>query len=147
MKERLYIKGRSDLKILEIKLEEILTFFINKNSPHWNLLWLDGVGHSKEDNIMRLINNINKSEKGTIYKVDELIELSKKFFQELEVLIVGDKSFKKLKKYNSDKEMREECQYTVELVDGSYWDITSNDVDFLIYLKNNFDGVEVISEL
>ena len=30
---------------------------------------------------------------------------------------------------------------------GSYWDITSNDVDFLIYLKNNFDGVEVISEL
>ena len=70
----------------------------------------------------------------------ELFELSNRFNQIIEVLIIGDHDSANLHRYSTDVEMHKKCNYTLELVDSSYWIVTSKDENSIRRMESTLVG-------
>ena len=82
--------------------------------------------------IVELEEEISNSISGYIMQWEELVELSNQIFQTIEILLVGDKDFKN---NLTEEEMRVTYNYYIELIDSSFWEISSNDFLFLEKVK------------
>ena len=68
----------------------------------------------------------------------KLIDLSDRFYQIIELLVIGDQDKSNLHRYSTDEEMYDKCSYVLELVDSSYW---------IVSTKNDSIGQRIKSEL
>lgn len=84
---------------------------------------------------------VKESKNGQLTSLENLIELGEACSQIIEILLIADMDRNKLKRYGSDAEMKKSCQYSIELIDSSFWELTSKDEKFLLNLSRKFDLV------
>lgn len=136
------IHGNKTEKVISVELKDILNCITDGNSCTWSILWLEAVGHRGGISILDLEKSIKSSKNGLVLEWAELLELSDKFYQVIEIILVGDNEYSNLKRYDTDEEMYSNCCYTIELLDSSYWIIHSKNLKTIECLKKNLEGVK-----
>jgi len=132
----------SDNEILSVTLNDVLYCLEEGEKKKWGLLWLDAVVVSGEKgSLIEKDSEINKSKTAWIISWKELIKLSSQIYQSINLLIIGDNYISNIKKYSTDENMYENCGYTIELIDSSYWIIHSDDENFIKICFEKLDGV------
>lgn len=129
-----------------IPLSELLIDIPDPDQFKWSLLWFD-VTPIKNEGIFitELTKKINKSEKGINYNFASLLEISKKVFQEIEVLIIGCKIEENLHRYKEDQKMYETCDIVIEMIDGGFWEIFSKNETLINQLTKKYKDVEILT--
>lgn len=139
------VKG---IKIYEHQSEnliDILKEIHHGDLLHWSILNLYASGHLGEGkSIVDFENQILKSEKGFFISWNDLISLSNKFWEIIQILIIGCKDEKLLHRYESDQEMYETCDIVIELIDSAFWEVFSKDEDLINRLAAKFKKIEFL---
>ncbi|NGX37492.1 MAG: hypothetical protein K1000chlam2_00648 [Chlamydiae bacterium] len=137
----------SDLKEGKcIPLSEVLANIPHASQLNWALLWFDVTPTEKEGKLLtELQKKVKESEEGLSYTFESLAELSKKIFQEIEVLIVGCKNKENVRRYKDDQEMYETCDIVIEMIDGGFWEIFSKDISWIDQLAEKYEEVEFLT--
>ncbi|MDX8430653.1 MAG: hypothetical protein SNF33_02435 [Candidatus Algichlamydia australiensis] len=137
----------SDLKENKcIPLREILAEIPNASQPNWALLWLDVTPlDSSGSFFIELENKVNKSKNGFPCTFETLFEISKKIFQEIEVLIIGCSNKGNIHRYKDDQKMYETCDIVIEMIDGGFWEIFSKDTKWIDRLAKKYEKVELLT--
>jgi hypothetical protein len=131
--------------ILSPALSDILKEVTDGNSFYWSILFLDGTPNLGQGHFLtEYERKINNSENGLQINWEELNELSGKFFQMFETIILGCKDLKLLRRYEQEKEMYTTCDIVIDLIDCAFWEIYSKNESFINKLKEKFKEVEVI---
>jgi len=124
---------------------EILNYIKNGKQFYWSVLWLDVTPMKDEGKyIIQLEKKINKSEKGLLLSFDLLKEVSLKFFQEIEMIVIASKEKQNLHRYKNDIEMYTTCEIVIEMIDGGFWEVFSKDKDLIFKLKEKFKDIELL---
>ncbi len=138
------IKG-DESQILSASLKDVLSCINCGENLYWGLLWVEAVAElGRRESIIDLEKNINKSEKATIVGWIELLNLSTEIIQAIDLLIIGDGRCSNIRKYPKNEDMYLNCDYTIELIDSSYWIIHTKDDVFLKNVFEKLKGVEYI---
>lgn len=145
MTKGLIING-DDSDILSVRLEDILNCYdSNDGDVFWRLLWLDVVMRSEVGcNVLELEDEINNSDFGREISLKKLLEFSSQISQAINILVVGDKDRKNIRKFETDELMYAKCKYVLELVDSSYWIVHSNNSSFLDNILEKIPGIEYL---
>jgi len=148
MKSRYSIKiNGNNREILSVTLQDILTKIENGQNLKWALLSIYAIGdlgHNKS--MLNFEEDINKSKNGVLFNWDELKALSTKFEQVIEIVLIGSQLTSTLKRYQDDVEMFSACDYTIELIDSSYWIVHALERESLEQLKDGLPGVEYLND-
>ncbi|WBM74098.1 hypothetical protein [Saprospira grandis] len=127
--------------VLEIELLDILSNIDTPEKYKWSILWLEAMAKDEDFPMLDFEKKVNESKNGQFTSSQNLIELGEACTQIIEILLIADMDRNKLKRYESDSEMKKSCQYCIELIDSSFWEITSKDENFLLKLREKFDLV------
>jgi hypothetical protein len=129
-------------RVVSVKLPDILEQIENGNLFNWSILFLKASGHlGGGKSIIIFQEQINDSEAGLFIKWDELNSFSKKFFEVVDITIIGCKDKKLLRRYKEDREMYENYDIVIEMIDTSYWEVFSKDVDLINRLAKKFKQI------
>ncbi|MBS0625366.1 MAG: hypothetical protein JSS32_04880 [Verrucomicrobia bacterium] len=125
-----------------IPLSEILESIPNPEQYGWALLWFDvnsltGYGE-------HLWKFRETGQNGLIVDFGQLIELSCKIFQEIDVLLIGCRNKACLHRYKSDREMYETCDVVIEMIDGGFWEIFGKDTRWIDQLSKKYQRIEFL---
>jgi hypothetical protein len=132
-----------DNEILSVTLKDVLSCIDQGEKVIWGILWLDVTINLRVDgSIADSDYDINRSETATIVTWEQLTELSSQINQAINLLIIGDKTKSDIIKYSTDEEMYKNCDYTIELIDSSYWIIHSKNDFFIKNIFGKLQGVE-----
>lgn len=138
----------NDLKengVVSVRLPDILEEIQNGNLFYWSILYLEATGHLGEDlSIPVFEKQIYDSEKGLFITWEDLNVLSKKFYQIIDITIIGCKGKDLLKRYENDQEKYEICDFVIEMIDSSYWEVFSKDEVFINRLAKKFKAIEFL---
>jgi hypothetical protein len=122
-----------------IPLSEVLTNIPYANQLTWALLWFDVTPIKKEGQlIIELQKKVNESEEGFLCTFEVSTELSRKIFQEIEILIIGCKTREHIHRYEEDQEMYETCDTVIEMIDGGSWEIFSKNISWVDQLARKY---------
>lgn len=141
----------NDKDILSVKLHDILMEIDRIDIRIWKLLWIEAVSsqmitlrlNNTEMYMSELEEVVNNSKDGILISPDELLKMSTLFDDLIEIVIIGDKDEFTVQKKGNDDEIKSRCEYFIELVDSSYWEITTKDNKFVSNLKRNFTFQEI----
>ena len=61
----------------------------------------------------------------------ELLDIAKKIDQLIELVLIGDEDENNLHKLEDDVSIKQQCLFFIELVDSSYWEISSKDKSYI----------------
>lgn len=119
------IKG-NDNDILNVELLDILKLIPNGENYQWKILWINGV--SKDCNKFDILSFEKKVKiNGLKISFKELEKLSLKLQQLIEFVLIGKKNdIDKIDISNEDTFLKNKCDFFIELIDSSYWEITTN---------------------
>jgi hypothetical protein len=137
----LLIRGNNE-PVLSVELKHILTKIQHGAKFKWSILWLDAIGDLGRS-MPAFEKEINNSPNGFLTGWDELLVLSVKLHQIIDMVLIGDTDEGKLKRYASDQEMYLACEYTIELIDSSYW-IVHTKAGQQLGVFQELDGAELI---
>ena len=141
--QRLSISDKKNGKC--IPLIEILDSIKDGEQLNWQLLWLDVTPCPNDaEYIVKLQETINKSEDGLPISFGSLKNLGLKFFQEIDLTVIGFQLDENLRRYKEDKEMYEKCDVVIEMIDGGFWEVISQDETLLSNLQAKYKEVEMI---
>jgi len=137
----------SDLKEDKcISLSELLDTIPSADQLNWALLWFDVTPKEKEGKrLTELQKKVQESNKGLPFTFASLIELSRKIFQEIEVLIIGCKNKENIHRYKDDQEMYETCDIVIEMIDGGFWEVFSKNTNWIDRLAKKYKKVELLA--
>lgn len=124
---KILLFGDSNEDILSINLGDILCFINTAKELNWKIVWIEGVSVKGFD----MLAFEAEVKKGLKVSYDELIDLNKKIVQINDLVLVGDKE-------NIEDKKEENCDYIIELIDSSFWEITSKNEEFIEKLRQNF---------
>ncbi|MGQ8869683.1 hypothetical protein [Myroides sp. TSA_177.3] len=124
---KILLFGDSNEDILSINLGDILCFINTAKELNWKIVWIEGVSVKGFD----MLAFEAEVKKGLKVSYDELIDLNKKIVQIYDLVLVGDKE-------NIEDKKEENCDYIIELIDSSFWEITSKNEEFIEKLRQNF---------
>jgi hypothetical protein len=140
------------LRISDIKdgkcmpLFEMLTNIPYANQFNWALLWFDVTPIKDEGKLLtELGKKVNESKDGFLCTFEFLLDLSRKIFQEIDVLIIGCKVKECLHRYEEDKKMYETCDIVIEMIDGGFWEIFSKNINWIEQLANKYKETEFLT--
>ncbi|WP_126249205.1 hypothetical protein [Chitinophaga rhizosphaerae] len=139
-KSKIIIKG-SNSGILDVNLVDILRCIQNGELLFWSLFWIEAIGKGSDSEMLDFKSYVKNSGNGILYNYNTLIELSSSFTQIIDILICGDMNLEKLKRYESDEDTIRECTFVIELVDSSYWEVSTNDLASINNIKKRLSGV------
>ncbi|PRD43774.1 hypothetical protein [Sphingobacterium haloxyli] len=148
MTKGLKING-DDSDILSVRLEHLLNCYDrSEGDVSWGLLWLDVVMRPEVGyNILELEGEINNSDFGKKISLEKLLEFSSQISQAINILVLGDKDPKNIKRFETDDLMYAKCEYVIELVDSSYWIVHSNNSVFLNNIFEKIPGTEYLNSI
>ncbi|MCD7931241.1 MAG: hypothetical protein LUH15_07665 [Tannerellaceae bacterium] len=143
--------------VLSVNFDDIVNQIPDIEIYKWKLVWIEGVNFKIEElflsggfkDMEEFSEAVENSPNGYLIKANKLIKLSKSFFQAYDLLLIGDKQEDSLDiPLNSqgnieEKELKNKVEFYIELVDTSYWEITSTNEIFNQRMKENLDGIEV----
>ena len=129
-----------------IPLLELLKDIPNANDLNLAILWfsvtpLKGEGEFTTE----LQKKINESKQVVFINIESLREISKKIFQEIDLLVIGSKIKETLHRYEDDQEMYENCDIVIEMIDGGYWEVFSKNIDWINQLAKKYKEVEFLA--
>lgn len=134
MENKIILNG-NDESFLSISLSDILSKIDKGEEFEWKLLFLEATTETDLD-ILNLEKKINESDSGYLISWFDLVKLSNQIYQIMEILLIGSKNSKNLKRYISEDEMRVHCDFCIELIDSSYWEVDSKNKNLLNNLKS-----------
>ena len=134
MENKIILNG-NDESFLSISLSDILSKIDKGEEFEWKLLFLEATTETDLD-ILNLEKKINESDSGYLISWSDLVKLSNQIYQIIEILLIGSKNSKNLKRYISEDEMRVHCDFCIELIDSSYWEVGSKNKNLLNNLKS-----------
>src|ERR1700733_7532591 len=115
-----------ELKVVSVTLLDIIQEIDYGNQIHWSILHLYASGSLGEGRTMlELQKQIRTSDKGLSLSWEELNSLAHKFYEIMDILIIGCRDQKFLQRYEHDQEMYETCDIVIEMADSCYWEIFS----------------------
>lgn len=128
-----------------IPLSEVLENVPYANQLNWALLWCDVTPIKEEGKpIIELQKKINESKDGFPCTFESLVDLSKRVFQEIEMLIIGCRIKNNLHRYEEDQKMYETCDIVIEMIDGGFWEIFSKDINWIDRLAKKYKAIEFL---
>lgn len=135
---------------LSISLEDILRCFNHKDEYHWVLLWIDGLITKKGidtilgyQSVVDFETAVNKSKKGIKMPLDDIQTIDSSTDQILNLLLLSDKNIKNIKRFKQDEEMYDKCSSVIELVDGAYWEICTDNNEFVDNIFQNLKEAKI----
>ncbi|WP_343691969.1 hypothetical protein [Chitinophaga sp.] len=139
---KIIIRGSSS-EILDVQLSDILNCIDCGDLFLWSLQWITAVGKPGDEEVLSFEESVNKSSNGLLYSWRELLDLANRFYQIIELLVCGDKDQMSLRRYENDEEIILSYDYVFELVDSSYWLVSSNDDSAILRMQRELPGVSV----
>lgn len=131
--------------IVAVELPDILMEISNGKSLYWSVLYLYATGDlGKNQSIQDLEKQINSSKKGLLISWDELNSLSKKFWDLMDITIIGCKDLSLIHRYTNAQKMQEACDTVIEMVDSGYWEIFSKNEKLLEKLVQKYTNIEFL---
>lgn len=131
--------------VLSVRLSDVLEEISEGKNLHWSILFLDGILNQNQGlTLLEIENKINHSKNGLPIQWAELWELSDKFSQIFEVVILGSTNPEFLHRYSSDQEMYNTCDIVIELIDCAFWEVYSRDKSLMEKFRIKFKEVEVM---
>lgn len=126
---------------LPMLLHQIGLYGANLN---WSILYLSATGDLGEDkSIVDLEDNISSSPNGFCLEWQELNELADRFDQIFDILIVGSVSESSIQKYTDDEDLHLNYPVVLDLFDGAYWRVYSEDESLIEKLADKFTDVKL----
>lgn len=132
-------------KVLSPTLSDILEEINEDISFNWCILFLDGTpnpGYGKF--LTEYEKKINDSENGLFLSLEELKNLSGKFFQMFETIVLGSYNISLLHRYKEEKDMYKTCDVVIELIDCAFWEVYVKDMKVIEQLKERFKEIELL---
>lgn len=131
-------------KVLSPTLGDILREIYSGSLFYWRILFLEGSpSHGHGEFLINYKKDINHSENGITVSWDELKNLSGKFFQMYETIILGSSNMDLLHRYKEEHEMYKTCDIVIELIDCAFWEVYAKDVKIIENLKKKFRKIEL----
>lgn len=136
--------------VVSVTLIDILEEIQKGNEFNWSILFLWAIGHlgmgkSVPGNSIPVFEDlIRKSLKGFFINWDDLLTLTKKFQQIIDLTLIGCRDKNLLKRYEDDKEMYETCDIVIQMIDGCFWEVFSNDYELINRLATKFKKIEFL---
>jgi Txe/YoeB family toxin of Txe-Axe toxin-antitoxin module len=131
--------------IVSVELPDILLEISNGNSLYWSVLYLYATGSLGENkSMLALEEQIKNSERGLCISWDELNNLAKKFWDLIDITIIGCNDKSLIKRYNDDQKMRETCNTVIEMIDSGCWEVFSKDEKLIERLSQKYKNIEFI---
>lgn len=112
-------------RYLSIKMVDLLSVFENLNDIKWAVLWIYGLYGNQHT--LDKEKSINKNKTPLFVSTKQLIELENNYGQLIEILIVGDEDSENLRTYDNDIDMKNNCSVIIELIDGSFWSVMTDE--------------------
>lgn len=131
--------------VLRPTLSDILEEINEDVSFNWCILFLDGTPNPGQGNfLIECEKKINDSENGLFYSLEELKDLSGKFFQMFETIVLGSYDINVLHRYKEEKDMYTACDIAIELIDCAFWEVYAKDRKIIKRLKEKFKEIEIL---
>ncbi len=126
-------------RVISVELPDILEEIPNGNLLHWSILCLEAMGHLGEGkSIVVFEKQINHSEKGLFIDWNDLNILAKKFYQVIDITLIGCEDKNLLRRYENDQEMYETCDIVIEMIDSGRWEVFSKNEQLISKLASKF---------
>ena len=131
--------------IVSVNLSDVLEAVPHGNIFHWSILFLYASGHLGEGkSIPAFEKQIYDSEKGFFIDWNDLNMLSKKFYQIIDITLIGCKNKNLLHRYDTDQKMHETCDIVIEMIDSNYWEVFSKDEELINCLTHKFKEIKFL---
>jgi|JI9StandDraft_1071089.scaffolds.fasta_scaffold19090_4 hypothetical protein len=131
--------------IVSVELPDILREIPDGNSLCWSILYLYATGGLGENqSIPALEEQIKNSERGLFISWNELNSLTRKFWDLMDITIIGCKDKSLLRRYANDVKMRETCDIVIEMIDSGYWEVFSKNEALINRLAKQYKKVEFL---
>lgn len=135
----------NESRVLSVSLNDILNQISDGELYNWSILWLKAyLQPCCGESIFDIEKNIEQSKNGLVLTWGDLLKFSDKIEQLLEILIIGDMLISNIKNYENDEEMINTCQFTIELIDSSYWIVYCKEKSTLVEMVKNLYKTDVI---
>lgn len=129
-------------RVVSVRLQDILEEIKNGDQFKWSILYLQTTGDLGEGKSVPIFEEqIMGAEHGLFITWVELNALAQKFWDLMDIIIIGSKDQNFLRRYENDQEMYETCDITIEKVDSGYWEIFSKDLSLIAKLKEKFKKI------
>lgn len=135
MRKKVVIKTDQSI-VLSVSLIDILKQINKAGECIWKILWLQATGKLQKGNMIDFEEEVNNSNTGYFISFPELLKFAESVDQVIEILLIGSHNIDQLRRYESDRDMRNACDYCIELIDSSYWEISSIDDEFMMSMRN-----------
>jgi len=132
-------------EVLSVGLNDLLTLFNKKDQLYWCMLFVEAVGKFREIDILEFEKMVYEAKDGLQMSFYDLKMFASEAEQLLNVVLIGNEETKRNKRYKNDDDMYGACDFTIELVDSSYWLIHARDYrDLTLFL--GIDGAVYTEE-
>jgi len=132
--------------IVSVKLGDFIDEINNGESFYWSILYLYATGDLGEKMSMPVFEtSINEAPSGLALTWSELQELSNKFWDLMDILIIGCSEKNQVRRYSSEKEMCESCDVVINKFDSSYWEVFAKNPTLIEKLANKFIDIRYLS--
>lgn len=134
--------------IVGAELPDILEEVFEGESFHWSILFLEGVADWGRGKALPISTEeeqeINKSKNGLLINWHDLKILAPKYFQIIDLILIGCKDERSLRRYDTDREMYETCDIMIDLFDATFSEVFSKDKSFINRLAAKFKKIEFL---
>ena len=132
-------------RIVSVELPEILNEINNGDQFVWSILYLQTTGDLGEGRSIPVFEKqIIEAKSGLVISWKELNELSQRFWDLMDIIIIGCKDRNLLRRYENDQKMYETCDIVIEMIDSGYWEVFSKDPSLIASLKAKFKDTELL---
>ena len=132
-------------KVLRPTLKDILEEMHQGSSFKWRILFLDGTPKPGEGLfLIEYEKKMNESKNGLLLSLQELKNVSDRFFQMFETIVMGSYDVKFLHRYDDENDMYKTCDVVIELIDCAFWEVYTKDISLIERLKIRFKEIELL---
>lgn len=135
----------TEVNHLSIELKDLISLFEDMSPLYWSILYFEGSGMLDGITMLDFEKEVNSSANGFHIDFTDLQNLAKNIHEITELVLIANRDKKRDKRYRDDYEMYLNCDFTMELVDSSYWLIHTRGEGDLALFKA-IDGAFLVEE-
>jgi hypothetical protein len=132
-------------RMVSVELSNILKEINNGDQFKWSILYLQTTGNlGKGRSVPVFEKEIIDAKNGLFITWKDLNELSQRFWDLMNITLIGCKYLDLLRRYENDQEMYETCDIAIEMVDSNYWEVFSKDQNLICNLHAKFKDTKLL---
>lgn len=135
----------AEVNQLSTELEDLISLFESVEPLYWSILYLEGSGELEGTTMLDFEKEVNTSVNGLRIAFKDLQNLAKNIYEVVDLVLIANQDERKNRRYQDNQEMYLNCDFTIELIDSSYWLIhTRNDRDLTLF--DPISGASLVDE-